>query len=98
MSYSYILLEKAQVDIEESVDWYIVRSVQAAEKFVAALDVALLLACSNPYQWRNKYKDFFEIPLKNYPFSLIYTIEQDTETIVVNTVFHHKRNPKSKYR
>lgn len=98
MSYTYILHKHAQKDYEQSLEWYMERSVDAAEKFVQAVDNALQLICNNPYRWRNKYKNFHEITLKKYPFTIIYTIEEEQALIVVSSIYHHKKNPKGKYR
>ncbi len=98
MSYRYVLHEKAQVDYETSVQWYAQRSETAAENFVRAVDGALRLICDYPARWRNKYKNYHELGLKKYPFTIIYTIEADKELVVVSSVYHHKRNPKKRYR
>ena len=98
MSYAYILHKHAQNDYEQSLEWYMGRSVDAAEKFVLAIDNALQLICNNPTRWRNKYKNFHEISLKKYPFTIIYTIEEEKSIIVVSSIHHHKRKPKGKYR
>ena len=80
MNYTYILYHHAQKDYEQSLEWYMERSIDAAENFVAAIDNALKLICNNPVRWRNKYKNFHEITLKKFPFTIIYTIEEDTIT------------------
>ena len=98
MSYKYILHEHAQKDYEKSPEWYMERGVDAAEKFVVAIDNALQLICDNPTRWRNKYISFHEISLKKYPFTIIYTIEKDKAIVVVSSIYHHKRKPKGKYR
>ena len=98
MSYRYIFHEHAQQDYEQSLEWYTKRSVDAAEKFVVGIDNALELICGNPKRWRNKYKNFHEIRLKKYPFTIIYAIEIDKDLVVIFSVYHHKRNPKGKYR
>ncbi len=98
MSYAYILHKHAQQDYEQSLEWYMERSVEAAEKFVIAIDNALQLICDNPTRWRNKYKNFHEISLKKYPFTIIYTIDEDKSLVVVSSIYHHKRNPQGKYR
>ena len=98
MSYAYILHKHAQQDYEQSLEWYMERSVEAAEKFVVAIDNALQLICDNPTRWRNKYKNFHEISLKKYPFTIIYTIEESKSLVVVSSIYHHKRNSKGKYR
>ncbi len=92
------LHSSAQQDYEESVNWYMQRSIGAAEKFVAEVNTVLQLICSNPRRWRNKYKNFHEITLKKYPFTIIYTIEDDKELVIISSIYDHKRNPKTKYR
>lgn len=98
MSYGYILHSYAQEDYEAALKWYMQRSIGAAEKFITEIDTALLLICFNPRRWRNRYKNFHEITLKKYPFTIIYTIDDDKQLIVVSSIYHHKRNPKTRYR
>lgn len=98
MKYNYILHKYAQEDYEQSLKWYAERSIDAAEKFVTEVNTALQLICTNPHRWRNKYKSFYEISLNKYPFTIIYAIEGDEKLIVVSSIYHHKRNPKRKYR
>lgn len=97
MSYTYSLLEEAQQDYEESLNWYAERSLQAAEKFVITIESALQLICLNPTRWRNKYKKFYELSLRKYPFTIVYTIEEKERQITVSAIYHHKRNPRRKY-
>lgn len=98
MSYSYIIHKNAQTDYEKSLEWYRNKSPDAAEKFVQAIDNSLKLMCNNPTRWRNKYKNFYELSLKKYPFTIIYIIEKEKSLIVVSSIYHHKRNPRGKYR
>lgn len=98
MLYKYIVLEKAQQEYEASLEWYAERSMLAAEKFIIAVENALLLICKYPERWRNQYKNYHELGLKKYPFTIIYTIETGKQLVVVTSVYHHKRNPKKKYR
>ena len=97
MGYSYILLEAAQEEYESSVRWYIIRSEQSAVNFISAIDVTLESICDYPTRWRNKYKNFFELGVKKYPFTIIYTIDNQNKLIIVHSMFHHKRNPLKKY-
>ena len=97
MSFRYILHESAQSDYEASLKWYKERSQQAAENFVIAVDHGLQLICDNPTRWRNKYKRFYELNLKKFPFTIVYAIEEEQQLIVIVAIYHHKRNPKKKY-
>ena len=97
MSYSYILLEAAQEEYELSVKWYIIKSEQSAVKFIEAIDVTLESICDYSTSWRNKYKNFFELGVKKYPFTIIYTIDNQNKLIIVHSIFQHKMNPLKKY-
>ena len=97
MSNSYVLLEAAQEEYESSLRWYVVRSEQSAENFIRAIDVTLKSICDYPTRWRNKYKNFYELGVKKYPFTIIYTIDKQNKLIIVHSIFHHKRNPLKKY-
>ncbi len=98
MPFKYILLEDAQIDYEKSLEWYAIRSGPAAVNFIKAVDAALNLICANPHRWGNKYKNYHELGLRKYPFSIIYIIDTEKELVVVTSVYHHKRNPKKRYK
>jgi plasmid stabilization system protein ParE len=98
MRYRYILHKAAQQDYEESLQWYMERSEQAAINFVTVVDHALQLICDYPVRWRNEYKHYYELGVKKYPYTIIYSIEKAKKLIIVSAIYHHKRNPKKKYR
>ena len=95
--YVYILEPRAQDEYEQATKWYQKRSQKAAVNFVNNIDFALDFICLQPSQQKNIFSNFYEIIIKNYPYSIIYTIEDSIHTIVVFSIHHHKRNPKKKY-
>ena len=98
MSYSYILLARAQDEYESSVTWYIERSLVTADQFIEAIDQTLRLICDAPYRWRNEYRNYHELGLKKYPYNIVYTVDEDNELVIVTSIYHHSRNPKKKYK
>lgn len=98
MPYKYILHEQAQKDYETSLEWYAERSGLVAENFIKAVDEALQLICGYPERWNNSYKNYHELGVKKYPFTIIYTIEANKKLVVVASIYHHKRNPKKRYK
>lgn len=97
MKYKYSLYAGAQKDYEESLNWYLERSEQAAIGFINAVDFALKQICNYPDRYRNTYKHYYEIGLKKYPFVIIYSIEKDNKLIIVWKIFHYKKNPRKKF-
>ena len=98
MIYKYILHEYAQKDYEDSIKWYLKRSSQAADNFIKSVDITLKLICDNPTRWRNTYKNFHELSLRKFPFTIIYEIEFQNELVIVSAIYHDKRSPRKKYR
>lgn len=98
MPYQYILHENAQSEYETSLAWYKERSELAARNFILAIDYSLELICNSPTQWRNEYKNYYELNVKKFPFSVIYTINQKEQLIIIHSLHHHKKNPKTRYR
>lgn len=98
MSFRYIFDKMAQEDYEDALNWYMERSETAAANFVKAIDNTLAIICNSPARWRNTYKNFYELSIKRYPYSIIYSIEESQELVFVSAIYHHKRNPRRKYR
>ena len=98
MFYKCIFHAPAQKDYESSLQRYAKRSIKAAENFVVAIEDALELICKYLLRWHNVYKDYHEPGLKKYPFTIIYTIEETTQTGMINSICHHFRNPTRKYK
>jgi plasmid stabilization system protein ParE len=66
-------------------------------RFRRAVKERLRLICEKPQQYRNTYKNFRESLLKKYPFYIIYFIDEGNKTVIIVSIFHHKRNPAKKY-
>ena len=98
MGYNYVLLEEAQKEYETSLKWYMERSTSAAERFVNAIENVLSIISEHPKRWHNIYKNYYELRLKKFPFTIIYVIEENEQQVIITAIYHNKRNPKKKYR
>ncbi len=96
--HNYIFEQRAVAEYKEALLWYMERSIKAAENFEIALLEKLNEICISPPLYGNTTGKFSETNLKKYPYSIIYFVEEEIQTVVVISVFHHKRNPKLKYK
>ncbi|MBL7700850.1 MAG: type II toxin-antitoxin system RelE/ParE family toxin [Ferruginibacter sp.] len=97
MSYKLVYSPEALIEFKDTVSWYTVRSNRAAENFVTAIKEKIASICKNPHIFRNPYKHFRQTSLKKYPFYLIYFIDEKEKTVILTSIYHHKRNPRKRY-
>ena len=97
MSYKYTFDPIAIDEYKQAVTWYGERSVSAMDNFILAVDEKIRNICLDPTFYRNVYKKSREISLKKFPYSIVYFINEEIKTVVITSVYHHKRNPKRKY-
>lgn len=83
---------EALLEIEDAFEWYLERSVQAAEAFDAEIDSALALIATSP-----RLPPLFEAGTRRYvlpkfPYDVIYhEVEAGIEVVAVA---HQKRRPR----
>ena len=98
MNYQYRFERSAQKEYELSVAWYLARSPQAAKGFINAVEAAISKLCAHPFRWRKTYKNFYEIGLRKYPFSIVYEPDENLGMVIIYRIYHQKRNPTKKFK
>jgi plasmid stabilization system protein ParE len=74
------------------------RSEAAAKNLITEFKSRIEAICDNPLRYRNTYKNFRETSLKKYPYYIVYFVDESTNTVIITSLYHQKRNPKKKYR
>ncbi|MBA4196326.1 MAG: hypothetical protein C0459_02120 [Chitinophaga sp.] len=97
MAYQITYRERAAKEYLSSLLWYKQRSYTAAVNFVKAIDEMVLRISNDPTRYRNTYRNFHEIIVHTFPFSIIYFIDENLNSVVIVSIFHHKRNPRKKF-
>lgn len=98
MSYRHIYEPSALVEYKKAISWYQERNETAADNFVKEVKEKIIMICDNPLRYRNTYKKLRETSLKKYPYSIVYFVDEEKQLIIVFSVYHHKRNPRRKYK
>ena len=88
MAYKYKLHPEAQEKYESSVSWYLKRSLKAASNFVKVVDKGFVKICNDPKRFRNEYKHYYEFTIHRYPFTIVYTIEESRQLIMIVAIYH----------
>ena len=85
----------AYIEIDEAIEFYESKSLGLGKVFLDYFKGYLNVLKVTPQLFAIKNKPFFrELPLKKFPFVIIYEIIGNE--VVIYSVFHTKRNPSSK--
>jgi plasmid stabilization system protein ParE len=98
MKYAYLFGPLAAKEYEDAFEWYQQRSEIAADNLIIEVEETIRSICEDPYRYRKTHKDLHEVSLRRYPYYLIYLIDDIRKIITIISLFHHKRNPKNKYK
>ncbi len=78
-------------EIDEAFEWYLERSVQAAESFVREVDGGLALVGASPTVWPIFHRGTRRYVLRRFPYDIVYRDRAGGVQIVA--IAHHKRRP-----
>ena len=83
--------DDAREDILSAILWYDEQQDGLGERFISDLDMAFDHLCARPQVFQAVHRHFHHLPLKRFPFVIIYKF--DDATVQVYRVFHTSMNP-----
>ena len=96
--YTVVFKPIAADEYSEAIIWYKEQSNLAAERFIVAIEEKLDLIAQNPRQYKKVFREFYESRTKRFPFTIVYSIEEELKAVMIVAIYHQKRNPRKKYR
>jgi hypothetical protein len=95
MASKLIILPQAQIEIDKAIAWYESQQIGLGKTFFNYLDGYFNILRDGSFLFALKRKPAFrELPLKKFPFIIIYEVTQ-TETLIYS-VFNTLQNPNIK--
>jgi len=96
MAYKVKLLSSAHNDLEKAFDYYTQEvNLATAKKFNKQLQEAYKALSINPF-YEVRFKDYRSLPLKTFPFVIIFTLDEHDKTVRIYSIFHTSQNPSKK--
>lgn len=97
MDYKLVILPIAQREMDQALLWYESRQKGLGIEFLGYLEGYFLTLMEKPviYQIRKK-PCFRELPLKRFPFVIVYEIKENE--IIIYSVFNTYQNPNKKLK
>jgi plasmid stabilization system protein ParE len=90
----YRFLTPALAEVRESAEFYEERVSGLGADFLDEVDAAIDRMLQFPEAWGRLGGDFRRCNLRRFPYSIIYSIQSDQEIVIVS-VFHQSREPRS---
>lgn len=84
--------DRSKDDVELAFAWYERQRKDLGFEFFDCVEVSLQNIMNNPKMYQIRYSCFRGCPIRRFPLSIFYTIE-DNE-IVVHSVFDNRQDPK----
>lgn len=95
MVYKVDVSPRALKEIEDAIDFYATLSENTPIRFITELNGIYLILSLHPF-FRIYYKNVRAIPMKIFPYSLYFYIDEKSKTVRVLSCFHTSRNPQNR--
>jgi plasmid stabilization system protein ParE len=86
--------DRSKYDVELAFAWYEKQRRGLGFEFLDCVEAALQNIIDYPEMYQIRYSYFRGCPIRRFPFSIFYTIEENE--IVVHSVFDNRQDPKNK--
>jgi len=93
MQYKILLQSEAVADLQIAFEWYEERKTGLGNSFLTEVNICLEKIRINPKHYGLTSKWVRKIKTNKFPFLIIFEIEGDS--VIVNTVLHTSKKPKS---
>jgi len=94
MEYQLEIKEEASLDIKQAYDYYEENKLGLGERFLDTLENYLQRVKQYPEHYQIKRSPYREAFIKDFPYVIIYEIEE--EKVIVYAVFCTHKDPKKK--
>ena len=84
--------DRSRDDLELAFAWYERQQRGLGFDFLDCVETAIRNIISYPEMYQVRYRNFRGCPIRRFPSSIFYTIEQNE--IVVHSVFDNRQDPK----
>ena len=92
MKYKIQIEPEAQSDIQRGIAWYNAQQKGLGRKFHGEVKEFLEYLKFSPFH-EIKYDNVRCLPLKKYPYTLHFSINEIDKTVIIRAVFHASQDP-----
>ncbi len=95
MAFKVTIGKSARGDLQNVLDWYAGESLNALEKFVAALYERFDDLAERPESFGiiRQRQHFRKAKINRFPYYIIYRLNEKRNEVFISAIIHVKRNP-----
>ncbi|PRX48180.1 type II toxin-antitoxin system RelE/ParE family toxin [Salegentibacter salegens] len=94
MDYKIRILPRAKLEINDAFKWYSSRNLKPGKELLKEINLIYDLLLFDPFLFKKNEQNYREVPLRKFPFLIIYRIFKDE--VLIQSVFHTHQNPTKK--
>lgn len=98
MAYTLRFHEAAKQEFVDAVVWYESQQTGLGKKFITDFESSLERLSANPTHYSKINKQFRQVKVENFPFTIVYEVYPRKSVIHIAAVHHTKRHPKKRLR
>lgn len=91
MAFTVVIEKRALKDVQKAIDYYDGQLVGLGKKFNSVLDKHITAIATNPF-YQLRYKDYRALPIKKYPYLILFYINETSGTVYITAIFHTKQH------
>ncbi len=91
MSYRIVIEPRAIADIQEAVEFYESKREDLGNYFLQIVDEYIESIATNPF-FQIRYKDYHGLPVKIFPYIILYFIDDKEKIVFILSVFNTSQN------
>lgn len=91
MSYKIVIEPRAIADIQEAVEYYESKKEHLGVYFFQIIEEYIESISKNPF-FQIRYKDYHGLPIKIFPYIILYYIDEKEKTVYVLSIFNTSQN------
>jgi len=98
MKYKFVVLEKADNEYYDALNWYALQQNDLVAKFADDVRVSIDGILRNPESYSQTRKGYRQALMEKFPYVMVYAVDKKAGIISIVSIFHTSRHPKQKFR
>ncbi len=98
MTFRVIFEGEAEAELNEAIAWYDSQAEAVGQRFSRDIQATLHEAAKDPKRFPFAGPTTQKIKVFNWPYSIYFTLLEDSAQFIVVSVFHGSRNPAELHR